>query len=94
MMQGVYLQRITKKARPPAEQKQTQFKPNTNPIKPNFGLKIRGANPIQSQFKPKQTQFPEGKNERFFAETCAIGRNFTFVFTILHAKLITLKGTN
>jgi hypothetical protein len=32
--------------------KQTQFKPNSNPIKANFGPEIRGANPIQTQTNP------------------------------------------
>jgi len=32
--------------------KQTQFKPNSNPIKANFGPKIRVAKPIQSQTNP------------------------------------------
>jgi len=50
LMQDVYLQRLIKNARPPAEQKQTQFKPNSNPIKPNNESKIRGAKPIQTQF--------------------------------------------
>jgi len=56
-MQNVYLQRITEKSRPPAESKQTQFKPNSNPIqsqtKPIMNQKLG----YQSQFKPKQTQF-------------------------------------
>ena len=42
-MQNIYLQGFTEKSRPPAEQKQTQFKANTNPI--------------QTQFWAKQTQF-------------------------------------
>jgi len=32
--------------------KQTQFKPNSNPIKANFRPKIRVAKPIQTQFLP------------------------------------------
>jgi len=44
-----------KKIRPSGRAKtnpiQSQFKPNTNPIKANFGQKIRVANPKQSQFQ-------------------------------------------
>jgi len=55
-MQSIYSQRIIEKSRLKVKSKQTQFKANTNPIKPNNESKIRGAKPIQTQFVKNQNE--------------------------------------
>jgi hypothetical protein len=44
------------------DKKQTQFKPNSNPIKANFGQKIRVAKPIQTQNKPNLSKNKANSN--------------------------------
>jgi len=48
------------------------------------------TNPIQTQFKPNSKPIARKAKKNAFSRK----GNFTFVFTILHAKLITLKGAN
>jgi len=83
-MEDVYLQRLTENSRLPEESKQTQFKPNSKPNKPNNESKIKGAKPIQTQSNP----ILELLNINAFARETSFATNY---FGIL-AGFITLKG--
>ena len=85
LMQTQYVQGIMKISRSIRAQKQTQNKPNSNPItervklmqsvylqrikKKNAALGYEKTNPIQTQFKPNQTQFPS-RNAKNVLSTC------------------------
>jgi hypothetical protein len=74
--------------------KQTQFKANSKPNKPNNESKIRVAKPIQTQTNPI---YSKAETKAFARKACAqgacaIGSDYMMIYSDLLAKLNTLKG--